>query len=192
MSFTSLLGERVSLFPLKIEHSEALYLCSRSEEIWQYLPIQIKTKKEMVDFIQAAITRREQGDEFPYAVYDNKLNKIIGMTRYLRIASMHKSLNIGWTWYSPEVWKTRVNTESKYLLLQYAFEVWEAVRVEIITTVSHYRSQKAIERLGANKEGILRKKYNGQDYAVYSIIDEDWPNVKRNLETLLTNTYEKS
>ncbi len=185
MNFALLQGERVSLIPLEIEHTDLLFQCSRSSEIWEHLPIKIHTEKEMEDFIRTAISGRERGYEFPFAVFDNKLNKMVGMTRYLRISRVHKNLNVGWTWYSPDVWRTRVNTESKYLLFKYAFEVWKAVRVEIITTLTHHRSQKAIERLGAKKEGILRKKYNGLDYVVYSIIDEDWVDVKKRLETLL-------
>lgn len=189
MSFTQLQGERVSLIPLEFEHIDLLFQCSRSPEIWENLPMKVQTKNEMENFIHKAILGRERAEEFPFAVYDNKLNKMVGMTRYLRISNVHRNLNIGWTWYSPEVWRTEVNTESKYLLLKYAFEVWKAVRVEIITTINHHRSQKAIERLGAKKEGILRKKYNGLDYVVYSIIDEDWYDVKKHLEALLTFSY---
>ncbi|MGO4372127.1 GNAT family N-acetyltransferase, partial [Paenibacillus sp. MCAF20] len=128
----------------------------------------------MRSFVQTAIDERERGEQFPYAIYDKLLGRFVGMTRYLRISRPNRNLNIGWTWYSPDVWRTSVNTECKYLLLSQAFEVWRAVRVELITTTSHSRSQRAIERLGGVREGILRKKYNGLDYVVYSIIDEDW------------------
>ena len=116
---------------------------------------------------------------------DETLGRVIGSTRYLRISEAHRNLNIGWTWYSPDVWRTAVNTECKYLLLRHAFEEWGAVRVEFITTTTHSRSQDAIERLGAVKEGIQRKKYNGLDYVVFSIIDEDWESVKSRLEAKL-------
>lgn len=185
MTFTQLEGNRVSLIPLESEHVNSLFQCSRSLEIWEHLPIKVQTIKEMENFIHTAIAGRERREEFPYVVFDNKLNKIVGMTRYLRISHVHKNLNIGWTWYSPEVWRTEVNTECKYLLFKYAFEVWDAIRVELITTSTHNRSQKAIERLGAIKEGTLRKKYNELDYVVYSIIDEDWPYAKNRLEALL-------
>ncbi|MGO4109500.1 GNAT family N-acetyltransferase [Paenibacillus sp. YAF4_2] len=128
-----------------------------------------------------------RGDEFPFAVFDKQHNRIIGTTRFLRIAPSHRNLNIGWTWYSPEVWRTEVNTECKYLLLKYAFEQWEAVRVELITTTSHHRSQQAIERLGAQREGVLRKKYNGLDYVIFSVISEEWPQVKGHLVRLLSS-----
>lgn len=83
------------------------------------------------------------------------------------------------------MWRTRVNTETKYLLLKYAFEKLHVNRIEIITTTTNLRSQKAIERLGAFREGILRKKYNNLDYVIYSIIDSEWIDIKSRLEGFL-------
>ncbi|RIX49978.1 N-acetyltransferase [Paenibacillus nanensis] len=185
MDFASLVGERVRLQPLKLEHAEALFECSRSPLIWENLPLTIHNETEMRDFVQAALTARESGESFPYAVYDKKLDRLVGTTRYLRISKPNRNLNIGWTWYTPDVWRTMVNTECKYLLLKNAFETWKAVRVELITTTTHSRSQAAIERLGAKKEGVLRKKYNGLDYVVYSILDEEWPEAERRLLGML-------
>ncbi|MED1861024.1 GNAT family protein [Brevibacillus reuszeri] len=182
MTFTELKGNRISLVPLELQHANSLFQCSRDDRIWEYLPKKIHTIEDMQQFISTAILGRQRGEEFPFSVFDKQLGKIVGMTRYLRISSNDKSLNIGWTWYSPEVWRTAVNTECKYLLLKYAFEQWNAVRVEIITTTNNNRSQKAIERLGAKREGILRKKYNGLDHVFFSIIDEDWHEVKNRLE----------
>lgn len=185
MSFPPLEGERILLIPLEFEHADSLYQCSQSPLIWENLPVKVRNLDSMQTFIRTAMLGKERGEEFPYAVFDKMLNRMIGMTRYLRISSVHKNLNIGWTWYSPEVWRTSVNTEAKYLLLKYAFEEWKAVRVEIITTTANSRSQQAIERLGAKQEGILRKKYNGLDYVVYSVIDEDWNEVKNRLESFM-------
>ncbi|MFB9328924.1 GNAT family N-acetyltransferase [Paenibacillus aurantiacus] len=185
MNFVQLEGDRVSLIPLKLEHAEALFSCAASPLIWDNLPATIRHFDDMLAFVRTAIAGKERGEEFPYAVYDKSLNRMVGMTRYLRISESHKNLNIGWTWYDPEVWRTAVNTECKYLLLQYAFEAWKAVRVELITTTAHTRSQRAIERLGAQREGTLRKKYNGRDYVVFSIIDEDWAAVKERLASRL-------
>ncbi|SFE76926.1 Protein N-acetyltransferase, RimJ/RimL family [Paenibacillus catalpae] len=178
-------GERVKLLPLGAEHVQPLFDCSRSKELWEHLPVKVSTVQEMQHFVTQALQGRESGDEFPFAVFDKQLNRIVGTTRFLRIASFHRNLNIGWTWYSPEVWRTLVNTECKYLLLKYAFEEWEAVRVELITTTTHHRSQRAIERLGAQREGILRKKYNGLDYVIFSIISEEWQQVKERLDKLM-------
>nr|WP_281288196.1 GNAT family protein [Paenibacillus methanolicus] len=153
--------------------------------MWENLPANVRTFEDMLAFIRAAIAGWERGEEFPYAVFDKSLNRMVGMTRYLRISDSHKNLNIGWTWYGPDVRRTVVNTECKFLMPQYAFETWGAVRAELITTTAHTRSQNAIERLGAQREDILRKKYNGRDYVVYSIIDEDWAGVKARLAALL-------
>lgn len=185
MDFKLLEGERVILLPLEMEHSDHLFQCAKQPEIWESLPLKIYSEKDMEAFLCTAIQGKEGGEEYPYVVYDKTLGKIVGMTRYLRISKQNKNLNIGWTWYSPEVWRTRVNTECKYLLLQYAFDYWHAVRVEMITTIDHTRSQKAIERIGAKKEGVLRKKYNNKDYVFYSITDDDWKTVKNRLETFL-------
>lgn len=189
MSFTVLEGKRVSLIPLELEHAGPLYECSRFPEIWEHLPVRIETRNAMESFVQAAIDERSRGEQFPYAVFDKETGAIVGMTRYLRISEQHRNLNIGWTWYSPAVWRTPVNTECKYLLLAQAFEDWGAVRVELITTTTHSRSRQAIERLGAVREGVLRKKYNGLDYVIFSVIDEDWPDAKARLERMLSKPY---
>ncbi|MEK5640776.1 hypothetical protein BK138_24310 [Paenibacillus rhizosphaerae] len=183
--FSELDGKRVKLIPLELEHSIHLYECSRDPEIWASYPIHIRTLNEMEKFVQKALDGRERKEQFPFVIYDKETNEIVGTTRYLRISEENNNLNIGSTWYSSKVWRTRVNTESKSLLLNYAFENLRVNRVEIITTITNIRSQKAIERLGAVREGILRKKYNGLDYVIYSIIDTEWNEVKNRLEGFL-------
>lgn len=185
MVFCELEGKKIILKPLDIIHAEPLFYCSRNEKIWEKLPIHIKTLDEMKDFVLTAIEGRKAGDQFPYVVVDKATEHVIGTTRYLRISNIHNNLNIGWTWYTEEVWGTGVNTETKYLLLRQAFEQWNATRVEMITTTDHVRSQRAIEGLGAIKEGVLRKKYYNKDYVFYSIVDEQWITVKKRLESLL-------
>jgi RimJ/RimL family protein N-acetyltransferase len=150
-----------------------------------HYPTKINSIQDMESFVLKALDGKNRNEEFPYVVYDNDLEKMVGTTRFLRISERSRNLNIGSTWYSPEVWRTKVNTECKYLLLKFAFEQWEAVRVEIITTPDNIRSQRAIERLGAIREGIFRKKYNQRDYIIYSIIDDEWENVKERLEGFL-------
>jgi len=139
----------------------------------------------MEGFVRKALDGRDRGEQYPYAVYDKGIGAYVGSTRFLRIAEEHRNLNIGSTWYSSEVWRTRVNTETKYLMLRHAFEKAEVVRVEIITSTDNLRSQRAIERLGAIREGILRKKYYGLDYVFYSIVSEEWPVIKARLEGYL-------
>lgn len=90
--------------------------------------MKVSTLEEMNLFVNRALKAKKSGEEFPYTVYDNHLKKIVGTTRYLRISEPHKTINVGWTWYSPEVWRTKVNTETKYLLFKQAFERWHAQR----------------------------------------------------------------
>ncbi|RIE03417.1 N-acetyltransferase [Cohnella faecalis] len=171
--------------PLEMEHVLPLYDCSKNPEIWANYPTKINSVEAMKSFVQKAIEGRERRDQFPFAVYDKELQEYVGSTRFLRISEENNNLNIGSTWYCPKVWRTRVNTETKYLMLKYAFEFLHTVRVEIITTTENTRSQKAIERLGAVKEGVLRKKYNNMDYVIYSITNDEWLDVRRRLEGYL-------
>lgn len=187
MHFGRLEGVRISLIPMELAYIQELYECACHPEIWTHYPAEIKTIDEMESFVTKAIKGRDKKDQYPFVVYDKELKEVIGSTRYLRISDENNNLSIGFTWYTPKVWKTRVNTETKYLLLNYAFEYLKVVRVEIITTPDNIRSQRAIERIGAIKEGLFRKKYNNTDYIIYSIIDSEWPNVKKRLEGYLND-----
>jgi N-acetyltransferase len=106
----------------------------------------------------------------------------------------NRNVEIGWTWLSPDFWRTSVNTECKYLLLRYCFEDLKVIRVQFSISGQNLRSQRAVERIGAQKEGVFRKhriKPDGSihDNIFYSIIDTEWPNVKENLHYLLARKY---
>jgi N-acetyltransferase len=139
--------------------------------------------------IISSIERRKKGSEYTFTVL-NQEGQIIGSTRYLDILPEHKSLEIGSTWYHPDSWRTRVNTECKYLLLQHVFENWMFRRVQLKTDSRNLRSQKAIQRIGAVKEGTLRKdrKISGgyvRDTVFFSILNNEWETVKAELEAKL-------
>lgn len=187
MKVVMLEGDRVKLIPLQLSHIEALFHCSRDEEVWEHFVTKVTSIEEMSRFVNHALMKKETGEQFPFTVVDKKTNQIVGMTRFLRIDESNKTLNIGWTWYAKPFWNTHVNSDSKLLLLTYAFEDWGAVRVEFITTPLHMRSQRAIERLGATKEGLLRKKYYNRDYVIYSIIDDEWVSIKQKQIERLNN-----
>jgi N-acetyltransferase len=149
----------------------------------------VRSREEMEQMIASAIQKREQGTDYTFVVI-NQENRIIGSTRYLDISQEHNSLEIGSTWYHPDVWRTRVNTECKYLLLRHAFETWNLRRVQIKTDSRNIRSQTAIERIGAVKEGTLRKdrKIAGgyvRDTVFYSILQDEWETVKMELTSKL-------
>ena len=126
----------------------------------------------------------------PFAIVDALSGKVVGSTRYLSIAPEDYGLEIGWTWLAREARRTAVNTECKYLLLRHAFESLDAIRVQLKTDSRNQRSQQAIERLGAVREGVLRTQRileNGyqRDTVMYSIIATEWPAVKSALEEKL-------
>ncbi len=145
-SFTELEGKRVKLVPLQLEHVDYLFEVAQEPEIWEHYPISIKSYDQMLSFVRNALEGLKRNEQFPFAVFDKERNQFIGSTRYLRISEGNNNLNIGSTWYNPIVWRTRVNTEAKYLMLKYAFETLQVNRVEIITTTDNFRSQKGIER----------------------------------------------
>lgn len=185
-------GARVKLLPMEIDHIHALFEVGNTPAIWPYMPMQIRNPEDMEQLVKDALSAREQGVAFPFVIFDLKLNKIVGSTRLLDISVPNRRLEIGWTWLSPEVWRTSVNTECKLLLLNHCFEKLKTIRVQLKTDERNVRSQEAISRLGAIKEGTLRNHrilsdgfYRNTVY--FSILDTEWPAVKEKLIGYLTN-----
>jgi RimJ/RimL family protein N-acetyltransferase len=181
----SLQGEGVTLIPISTEHLDGLWEAAKPDEIWTYMATKVRTKQEMEEMIQTAIKERERGTQYTFTVLNDQ-NEIIGSTRFLDISLFHKSAEIGSTWYHPKVWRTRVNTECKYLLLTHAFEEWGLTRVQLKTDSRNVRSQNAIARIGAVREGVLRKDRiisDGylRDTVYFSILAEEWEKVKGHL-----------
>lgn len=182
-----LTGNRVVLKPMDICHIEPLFKAGNAPRIWRYMSLNIETPEQMESLVHSALQAKERGAEFPFVIIDKNSNEIIGSTRFLAISAPNKSLEIGWTWLAPECWRTAVNTECKYLLLKYCFEELGTIRVQLKTDSRNEQSQRAIERIGAVKEGVLRNhmvKADGyaRDSVYYSIIDREWPAVKERLE----------
>ena len=139
--------------------------------------------------------RAEKGTDLPFAVIHLASGRVAGATRYLNIMPNDRGLEIGGTWYGTDFQRTPVNTECKYLLLTHAFETLKCIRVQLKTDKRNERSQRAIERLGAKKEGILRNHMilpdgRYRDSVFYSILDTEWADVKSNLKDMMTK-YEK-
>ncbi|WP_423407045.1 GNAT family N-acetyltransferase [Heyndrickxia sp. MSNUG] len=186
----SLEGPTVTLMPMEMEQLNDLWNVAQAQEIWEFTASKIKSKEDMKLTIEAATAEREKGIQMPFVVVDKESGKMIGSSRYLDVSSSHKSLEIGWTWYHPDYWRTRVNTETKFLMLQYAFEEMDMNRVQFCTDFRNIRSQTAISRLGAKKEGVLRRHRviaDGyvRDTVVFSIIKEEWPMVKLTLQDMM-------
>ncbi|MFF3100764.1 GNAT family N-acetyltransferase [Viridibacillus arvi] len=190
MEDIQLLGEHVLLVPLKDSHLEGLYLAGQFQEIWTYTSAKIRSIEDMKQYLKQALNEKINGTQNPFVIIEKKTNQIIGSTRFLDIDCQHKRLEIGFTWLTPTKWRTPINTECKYLLLKFAFEQLSVNRVQIKTDHENKRSQAAIERLGAKKEGILRNhmiRPNGtiRNTVIFSIIDSEWSDVKLHLEGLL-------
>lgn len=187
----SLEGEAVKLVPVSMDHLDGLWEAAKPEEIWTYTASKVRSKADMEHTIQKAIQERDNGSSYTFTVLDNK-NQIIGSTTFLDIRPANKSVEIGSTWYHPDVWRTRVNTECKLLLLEHAFEKWGLTRVQLKTDSRNLRSQTAIARIGAVKEGTLRKDRviaDGyvRDTVFFSILNEEWENVKNQLKEKLNS-----
>lgn len=168
-----------------MNHLEGLWEAAKPDEIWTFVASKVRTKADMEQMILAAIQEREKGTQYTFTVLDNE-NRVIGSTSFLGISPVHNSAEIGSTWYHPDVWRTRVNTECKLLLLKHAFEVWNLTRVQLKTDSRNLRSQQAIARLGAVKEGTLRKDRKISDGYVrdtvyFSILRDEWKEVKSGL-----------
>ncbi|GAB1808680.1 GNAT family N-acetyltransferase [Priestia megaterium] len=185
-----LAGTAVKLVPLEKTHEQELYEAAKPKEIWEHLPVKVHSLSDMKRLIESALKAKQEGRELPFVVFDIESHSIVGSTRFLDISPPNKSVEIGWTWYHPSVWRTRVNTECKYLLLKYCFEELKLHRVQFKTDVRNNRSRAAIKRLGATQEGISRKHMvlpDGyvRDSVIFSIIDNEWPFVKKRLEVFL-------
>jgi RimJ/RimL family protein N-acetyltransferase len=182
----------VRLEPLALEHTEELFAIGQEEEIWRWLYLAPPTTvEEMRARVVAALSAKSSHQELPFVVVDNATSSVIGTTRYMGINQAHRTLEIEWTWYHHAFWRTAVNTECKYLLLRHAVESLKCVRVQLTTDLRNERSQRAMERLGVTREGILRKNrivpkdgYH-RSSVCYSIIDDQWPEVKARIESLL-------
>ncbi len=156
--------ESVRLEPLHLSHSAQLFAISHDVNIWCYMSHpQPNTQAEMAGWITVALQAQEAGQEVPFVTIERNSGRIVGSTRYLNIMPQDRGLEIGSTWLAPECRRTSINTECKYLLLCHAFETLGAIRVQFKTDSRNVTSQRAIERLGAQKEGVLRNHMGMSD-----------------------------
>lgn len=181
-------GRIVRLEPLHLHHSNDLYEASQDQRIWAYMPLNPSASLEAMNMlIESALHEQQMGTMLPFAIVDSATGRAFGSTRYLDIRLPDRGLEIGWTWLTPMVQRTGVNTECKYLLLRHAFETLKMIRVQLKTDSRNLKSQQAIERIGGKREGVLRNHMilpNGyiRHSVYYSILDSEWPDVKAALE----------
>jgi N-acetyltransferase len=180
----TLAGRIVRLEPLSEWHGDDLYEASRDPRIWRWLPIlEPQTREAWQGWLDDALARTAAGLELAFATVLCESGRAVGSTRYLALRPEHRSLEIGWTWLRPEVWGTGANTEAKLLQLQYAFEVLGCRRVEFKTDALNERARPALAALPSQFEGIHRNHMlvrDGQnrDSAWFSVIDDEWPEVR--------------
>ncbi|MEM9900917.1 MAG: GNAT family protein [Pseudomonadota bacterium] len=188
----TLKGERVTLAPLSLDHSSDLAAAAADGALHRLWYTNVPTPEGMADEIERRLTLRRAGSMLPFAVLDPGTNQAVGMTTYMNIDAGHRRVEIGSTWIAPSVQRTGLNTEAKLLLLGHAFDTLGCIAVEFRTHRLNRQSRAAIERLGAQLDGILRAHMmlpNGtlRDTAVYSILASEWPTIRVHLTALLVN-----
>lgn len=187
----TLIGRVVRLEPLSVDHIPSLLRAGRDKSIWRYMRYgHIQSQAQMSEWVHTRLAEQGRGTDLPFVVILKVNDRVIGATRYLEIRPQHHGLEIGGTWYEVQHQGTAVNTECKYLLLRHAFESLEYIRVQLKTDLRNTRSQRAIESIGAVKEGVLRNHMILPDGTIrhsvyYSIIASEWPGVKELLQARL-------
>ncbi len=187
----TLQGKHVRLEPLGEGHISGLAEIGKGHDFWKYMLYgDMKTEADFRHFVTDLLAREQKGTDLPFTVIQLASGRVAGSTRYLNILPNDRSLEVGGTWYGMDFQRTAVNTECKYLLLTHAFEVLKCIRVQIKTDLLNLRSQAAIERIGAVKEGVLRNHMILPDGRIrhsvfYSILDTEWNDVKNKLEAML-------
>ncbi len=187
---TCLTGELVVLEPLQMRHEDGLFAAAQHPEIWSWLAPIGESREYFSAWFAMSLAESQAGREGVFATIDRASGEPIGSTRYLNVREAHRSVEIGWTWLSPAKWRTGANVEAKLLMLEHAFQTLGCMRVEFKTDARNERSRAALAALPAQFEGIFRKHMlmpgvGVRDSAYYSVIDDDWPQVRANLERRL-------
>jgi N-acetyltransferase len=183
----SLHGVHVSLVPLRPSHAPALAEAVRDGELWKLWFTSVAAPDDMAADIARRLRLQDEGSCLPFTVIARADGEPVGMTTYMNVDAENRRVEIGATWYRRSVQRTAINTECKRLLLGHAFEVLDCMAVEFRTHFFNTRSRRAIERLGAKLDGILRshsrdRNGNLRDTCVYSIIADEWPTVRSHLD----------
>jgi N-acetyltransferase len=181
----TLAGRHVQLEPLEASHHDALVEAASDGELWKLWYTSVPSPQAMRSWIEAALAMRAHGD-LPFAIRDLRDGSIVGSTRYFHTDALNRRLELGHTWHARRAQRTGINTEVKLLLLGHAFETLRCIAVELRTHWMNHQSREAIARLGARQDGVLRNHQRTadgtlRDTVVFSIIESEWPTVKRHL-----------
>lgn len=182
----TLTGRHVQLEPLAAAHHDALVEAASDGELWKLWYTSVPSPQTMRSWLETALAMRAHED-LAFAIRDLRDDSIVGSTRYFRVDAANRRLELGHTWYARRAQRTGINTEAKLLLLGHAFEALNCIAVELRTHWMNQQSREAIARLGAKQDGVLRnhqRMADGtlRDTVVFSIIDAEWPTVKRHLQ----------
>ena len=191
----TLSGGLVTLEPFAEEHRDGLWEAAQPDEIWTWLAHLNKSREFFDGWFDATLASNAAGAGVPgetgaFAVRRNADGVLVGTSRYLGVRRHDRVVEIGWTWFNPLVWRTGVNVETKLLMFTHAFETLGCKVVGLRTDNFNFRSQQAIEALGAKKDGVIRhhkarKDGSVRDSCIYSILAAEWPDVKRHLQSRL-------
>ncbi|MGY2440893.1 GNAT family N-acetyltransferase [Pseudomonas sp. SDO52101_S400] len=192
---TTLQGQGIVLRPLQYTDADALLHAAADGELWNLTVTVVPSATTVDSYLKKALDGREAGTVMPFAIVLKETGEVIGSTRFWKIDPLNRKLEIGSSWISARFQKTFVNTEAKYLMLRHAFEVLDCVRVQFTTDENNQKSRNAILRLGAQQEGIVRHERimpdgRKRNSVRFSIIDDEWPQVRLNLERKLAG-YEQ-
>ncbi len=183
-------GELVRLEPLSMTHCDSLCAIGLDESLWAVGLTVLRTKDDVRRYIESALEQQRRGVCLPFATFEKRTGAVAGSTRFGAIDTENRKVEIGWTWLGKHWQRTGLNSEAKFLMLVHAFETWNCIRVEFKTDLLNGRSREAIQRLGAKQEGILRKHAvtstgRIRDTVYFSIIDDEWVQVKNHFTTHL-------
>ncbi len=181
---TILENHRVKLAPLEASHLETLWPIAQQMDLHRYGANDISTIEKLKNYIQIALEEASVKKSLPFIIYDKVANTVVGCTRFGHIDNNNKVLHIGWTWISPATRGTGFNHQMKFLMLKHAFETIKFEKVEFRIDERNVASRKAVEKLGAKLEGILRKNIIVKDgfkrsSCCYGILIEEWPRLKK-------------
>ena len=179
--------ERARLEPLTPKHFDALMASALSNsDIWKFTLANITDESSFTNYFNTALKERENKMSYVFVMFDKKENRYAGCTRYANISFKDKRMEIGWTWIDPLLQGSGINKHNKYLMLKFAFETLNLNRVELKTAGTNLKSQRAMEKIGAIREGVLRKhsindKGVTRDTVYYSFLNDEWPAVKETI-----------
>lgn len=182
----------VRLEPLSPEHLDALCAVGLDETLWRWTANIINSREDMQRYMETAFDEQRRGVSLPFATIEKSSEKAVGSTRFGNIDVKNRRAEIGWTWINPKWQRSVINTEAKFLMLRHAFETWKCIRVELKTDALNKKSRRAILRIGAAEEGILRRHQitesgRVRDTVYFSILDSEWREVKGNLLAKLSS-----